>query len=267
MVRRLIADVLGNLDGLIALEEKKHPNAQDTIGVAERLLEAGRAREALGWVRREKTGGLKYLAAADLADGIGPRDALLRRRTHLEAKILEALGEKDAAQSLRWAAFDNSLDADTLREYIAALPDFEDFAALDRAFAHALASPRIHGALAFLVEWPRLDLAAKLVIARHAEWDGDQYYILPPVAEALEYDHPLGAVILYRVLLNDILARARSKAYPHAARYLAKLYALAALKDAETERPADVVSHAHYRASLRKAHGRKSGLWALVGQG
>lgn len=266
-VRQIIADVLGDLDGLIALEEKKHANVQDTMGIAERLLEAGRAREALDWVRREKTGGLKYLAAADLADGIGPRDALSLRRTHLEAKILEALGEKDAAQSLRWVAFESSLDAETLREYIAALPGFEDFAALDRAFTHALASPHIHGALAFLVEWPRLDLAAKLVIARHAEWDGGQYYLLPPVAEALEHDHPLGAAILYRTLLNDILARARSKAYPHAARYLAKLDALAASRDAETERPAGVVSHADYRSGLRKTHGRKSGFWAIVGQG
>lgn len=265
-IRQIIADVPGDLDGLIALEEKKHPNTQDTTGIAERLLEAGRAREALDWVRREKTGGLKYLSAADMADGVAPRDALSPRRTHLEATILEALGEGDAAQSLRWTTFEDTLDADTLKEYIAALPDFEDFAALDRAFAHALVTPSIYNALAFLVEWPRLDLAAKLVIDRHAEWDGRQYYMLPSVADALEHDYPFAATILYRALLDDILSRARSKAYPHAARYLAKLDTLAASTEAEADRPTGIPSHDVYRASLQKSHGRKSAFWALVGQ-
>ncbi len=77
-----------------------------------------------------------------------------------------------------------------------------------------------------LLEWPRLDLAAKLVIEHRGEWDGSQYYMLPPAAEALQHDHLLAAVILYRALLDDMLARARSKAYSHAARYLKKLDAL-----------------------------------------
>lgn len=250
--------MLGDLDGLIALEEKKYPNTQDTVGIAERLLEAGRAREALDWVRREKTRGLKYLSAADMADGSAPRNALSPCRTRLEATILEVLGEEDAAQSLRWTTFEDTLDADTLKEYIAALPDFEDFAALDRAFAHALVTPSIYNALAFLVEWQRLDLAAKLVIDRHAEWDGGQYYMLPPVADARGHDHPLSATIL---------SRARSKAYPHAARYLAKLDMLAASTETEADRPAGTRSHDAYRASLQKSHSRKSAFWALVGQG
>ncbi|OWK23917.1 hypothetical protein AJ87_28970 [Rhizobium yanglingense] len=173
------------------------------------------------------------MSASDLADGMMPQEATSSERVSLEARILEAIDEKDAAQTLRWSAFETSLNAGTLREYIAALPDFEEFSALDRAFALVLASKHIYRALAFLVKWPRLDLAAKLVIERRNEWDGGQYYMLPPVADALQHDHPLAAVVLYRALLNDILSRARSKAYPHAARYLKNLDALAASSDAE----------------------------------
>ena len=50
--------------------------------------------------------------------------------------------------------------------------------------------------------------------------------------EQLEPDHPVAATILYRALLDDILDRARSPAYRHAARYLEKLDALSAYKDA-----------------------------------
>ncbi|MFS8036659.1 DUF6880 family protein [Xanthobacter sp. AM11] len=262
--RQIIADSLGDLDGLIALEAKKHPNLQDTIGMATRLLEASRAQEALDWIRRPTSRGLTYLSAEDLADGLSPDTDPLSQRSSLEAKILEALGRKNEAQALRWSAFEATLHAGILREYLAALPDFEDFATLDRAFAHVLASEHIYNALAFLVEWPRLDLAARLVVERRGKWDGRQYDMLPPVADALAADHPLAATILYRALLDDILARARSKAYPHAARYLGKLDELAAGTDTEAGVLKDWGAHDDYRAGLEKAHGRKSGFWSLV---
>ncbi|MCV6601825.1 MAG: hypothetical protein OIF54_09745, partial [Cohaesibacter sp.] len=126
-IRQLIADRLGDLDGLIVLEELKHPNSQDTMAIAERLLEADRLPEALDWVRRKKTGGLKVMDYADLANGLMPRYADNSRRTSLEARILEALDDKKGAQTLRWSAFGTSLDSAILREYLAALPDFEEF--------------------------------------------------------------------------------------------------------------------------------------------
>jgi hypothetical protein len=204
------------------------------------------------------------MSTSDVADGRPPRDALSPQRTSLEARILETLGEKEAAQSLRWSAFEATLDAGSLREHLSALPDFEEFAVLDRAFSHVLASQHIYAALAFLIEWPRLDLAAMLVVSHRGAWNGAHYYVLPPVADALQHDHPLAAVILYRALLDDILARARSKAYPHAARYLKTLDALAERSDAEAASFGGIASHADYRFGLQKAHGRKSGFWSLV---
>ena len=79
-------------------------------------------------------------------------------------------------------------------------------------------------------------------------------------AEQLEPDHPVAATILYRALLDDILDRARSPAYGHAARYLEKLDALAALGDAARS----IDPHETYRAAVAKKHRRKSGFWSLV---
>lgn len=266
-IRQLVADALGDLDGLIALEETKHPNSQDTIGIAGRLLEAGRAKEALNWIRRPNDPGVRYMDAADLADGWLPRDPTDSQRTSLEAKILEALGDKETAQSLRWSAFETLLDTATLREYVAALPDFEEFSVLDQAFSQALSSKHIYNALAFLMEWPKLDLAAQHIIDHQDAWDGHQYYMLPPIADSLQHDYPLAAAILYRALLDDILARARSKAYPHAARYLKKLDGLAPRSDAEAAAINGVISHSDYRADLQKLHARKSGFWTIVKHG
>ena len=195
-LRQIIASARGDLDTLIALEGQKLPHVQDTVAIAERLFTAGRTQDALDWVRRPGRGGW------DSSKGAGT--AL---RASLEAKILTSLGNKDAAQDLRWQAFVQTLDASILREHVAALPDFAEFDTLDRAFAHALAQADRTKALEFFLAWPRRDLAAQLIVSSPAGWDGNQYYTLPPIAEALQYEFPLAATILFRALLGDAIAR------------------------------------------------------------
>jgi hypothetical protein len=263
-VRQIIAEARGDLDGLIALEDKKPHNLQDPQGIARRLLDAGRPTEALAWIRRESRSALRYLSAADLADGAASRDAPTPRRASLEALILDALGDKPEAQTLRWNTFADTLDVQTLRDYLAALPDFEEFDALDRAFAHALSGQRRYLALEFLLSWPRLDLASRLIVTQADGWSGQFYHILAPAAETLEEAHPLAASILYRALLDDILAKGRSSAYPHAAGYFVRLDLLEPLIETDPDAPAALPDHATYRAAIAKAHARKSGFWALV---
>ena len=258
--RQAIADQRGDVDAFISLEQKRPSRLQDTLGVAERLLAAGRAPEALAWVRRPTRPGLRVLDWQDLGDettGYEPSDLT---RIRLEVRILEAMGDREAAQALRWQTFEATLDEATLRDYLAHLPDFAEFDVLDRAFAHAAAHPYRYRSLAFFLAWPRLDLAAKLVLDHRGTWDGRYYGALVPAAEALEDVHPAAATVLYRALIDDILARARSPAYGHAARYLARLEALAE----RVEPLPDLPGHAAYRAELKRVHGRKSGFWSLV---
>jgi len=54
---------------------------------------------------------------------------------------------------------------------------------------------------------------------------------------------------------------ARSPAYGHAARYLARLDALAASGASPEPNAPD---HDTYRHNLRQAHGRKAGFWSLI---
>jgi hypothetical protein len=261
--RQAIANARGDLDGLIALESTKPSNSQDTIGIAERLLEADRLQEALDWVRKEMRSTILYMSATDLADGSAPRDFKWLRRSELEARILESIGDKPAAQSLRWKTFEATLSAQMLRDYIGGLGDFEEFEALDRAFDHAFEAKQRYQALKFFLEWPRLDHAATLVLNNHREWGGQHYDILGPAAETLEHDHPVAATVRYRALLDDILDRAKSNAYGYGGRYLARLDSLAPLAVAGL-RQAGIDSHVTYRIILQKKHGRKAGFWAVA---
>ncbi len=262
--RQAIADQRGDVDAFIRLASDRLSRVQDTIGVAERLLSAGRASEALEWVRSPGRPGLRVMTLEDAADGTVGHDRADYDRARLEVRILEALGDRAAAQALRWKTFEATLDASVLREHLAHLPDFAEFDTLDRAFAHAACFPHRYTALAFFLAWPRQDLAAKLVLDHRGTWEGRHYGVLVPAAEALEEKHPAAATVLYRALIDDILARARSPAYGHAARYLARLDALADRLEPSASRS---LNHAAYRADLARAHGRKAAFWSLEEHG
>lgn len=212
--------------------------------IALRLVEAGRAEEALG-----------LLDASDSSRGHLPREWT---ETRLEA--LEALGRSEEAQTLRWESFERTLNAADLRAHLKRLPDFEDMEAEERALGIVRQARDLHGALAFLIGWPAHELAADLVISRAEALNGDAYYILGPAAEALEDAHPLAATLLLRAMIGFSLDEARSSRYRHAARHLKTCERLA-------EEIADfgqVEPHARYVERLRGEHGRKRGFWSLL---
>jgi hypothetical protein len=153
--RQAIADQRGDVDAFVALEQERGSARPDSLGIAERLLVAGRAAEALDWVRQPARPGLRVMSWKDLGDGSGGYDLSDRNRIRLEIRILEALGDHEAAQALRWQTFETTLEAALLRDYLAHLPDFAEFEALDRAFALAATYSQRYAALAFLLAWPR----------------------------------------------------------------------------------------------------------------
>jgi hypothetical protein len=261
-IRQALARAGGDLDQVIALEREKPEASRDSLGIAAQLLAAGRAADALGWVR---AGGPRRHSVLMGLEGEEETDASPAvEQALLEAEILTALGQVETAQALRWPWFGETLAPAMLRAQLKALPDFDDIEAEEAAFALALDHADPMAALRFFLAWPCDDLAVRVVVRHRAAWSGSDWHILPPMADRLQHESPLAATILYRVLLDDILARARSKAYGHAVKYLAALDQLARDSDSAGDRPADLPTHEQYREGLRATHGRKSGFWALV---
>ncbi|MCJ2005779.1 DUF6880 family protein [Methylobacterium sp. J-092] len=259
-VRQDIADRRGDIAAYIALEQAIMPGRPDGTEIAGRLLAAGRAAEALDWIRRPKSSRSGVITRAMLATGDAALDGPDRDRIGLEIRILDALDRREEAQALRWQGFEATLDADMLRAHIAKLPDFEDEEVLERALDHVARHDDAHRALAFLVAWPSLDRAARLVFDRRAEWRSEAYRLLGLAAEALEPDHPAAATLLLRRMIDDILRDGRSSAYPYAARHLAALDGMAPRLTPGSIDP----SPEAYRTGLRTTHGRKHGFWSLV---
>lgn len=162
---------------------------------------------------------------------------------------------------MRWDCFERSLSASHLRAYLKRLPDFDDVTAEEKALDHAQAFPSRLQALHFLVSWPALERAARLVMDHPGEWDGDYYELLTPAADALAAKYPLATTLLLRAMIDFALTTSRSSRYKHAARHLLECSSLSsAIADFGT-----VEDHGRYEARLRREHGRKASFWSAVG--
>jgi hypothetical protein len=257
-----IADAQKDVDAYIALvpvQDRSRPQIGAEIG--RRLLAAGRTIEALAALenarpnkRAQQTGHNDDFHLSGYGDGGAWEEV------YIEA--LDAAGQKEQAQQLRWAAFEERLSAIQLRAYLKKLPDFEDVEAEERAMRHALDFRSFPTALDFLRGWPDQARAARLVLTRAAEIDGNLYYLLDPAAQLIEGKHPLAATLLRRAMIEDTLDGAKSSRYKHAARHLLECVSLASsIQDFGT-----FETHETFASRLHTKHGRKTGFWAQVAE-
>lgn len=241
-----VADALGDVESYVAAFDAQDlqwpPNA---AAVAERLLKAGRAEEALAVVRAVRLEGRAWMGGV-LSD------------PHIAA--LDALDRRDEAQQQRWRCFQAELNARHLRHYLQRLPAFEDLEAEDKALDLVQADNDRPGALRFLLAWPDLRRAAALVLNHAESWDGESFALYGPAAEQLEASQPLAATVLLRAMVSFALEMARPKRYRYAAQHLRRCSALADRIDHWQP----MLPHEAYVAQLRQRFARRYGFWQLV---
>lgn len=243
---RIIADLQGDVDSYITQysdEARKQPGV--AADFARRLLAAGRANDALR-----------------ILDDAKPVRHHLFNLPWEDARIevLDALGRNDDAQAARWSCFERFLSVKHLRSHLKLLPDFDDVEAERRALDQVEHFDQLLPALAFLVSWPALDRAARLVTRRATELDGNYYELLSPAADALAAKYPLAATLALRAMIDFTLIQGRSARYRHAARHLLECESLAStINDFGA-----FESHVTYKTRLQVEHARKTGFWSLL---
>ena len=245
-----LADAEDDVDAFLCAAELSPYKIAYIDKAAKRLLKAKRPAEALAWLDRLPPDHFKWRDAT--GDGV----------VGIKLQALDALGRNDEAQALRWEMFERYLWPVYLREHVKRLPDFEDEPVIRKAVAHAMAHRSVLEALSFLVAWPDLDAAARLVATRADEIDGRHYDLLNTAIDRLEEKHPVAATILLRAKIDSVLARASSTQYRHAARDLARAAALAL----RIEAAATISTHEAYMADLKARHARKTSFWPKVAE-
>ncbi len=241
-----IADAQGDVDAFIGLhDEPTRKVPKIAAEIARRQLTVGRTKEA--W---------QTIESAEHRPTSWPdfewEDARI--------DVLNALGRGDEAQAARLSCFERFLSARHLRAYLKQLRDFDGVEAEERALGYAERYKEVLQSLAFLVNWPSLERAARIVIQRAGELDGDRYETLTPAADALAGKYPLAATLVLRAMIDFSLTRARSSRYGHAARHLGECASLAStIQDFGS-----FEAHGAYVSRLRREHPRKSSFWSLT---
>lgn len=245
-----IADAQGDVDAYMA----RYSAEQLTYGtiapdVARRLLDAGRVDEAFTIIK----------GARAAEDGKSFR-IFHYDLDEVYEDCLEKLGRTDELKRHLWDTFIQTLSARCLRKYLKLLPDFDDFEAEEKALDHAEAFSHLGAALSFLVDWPSHERAARVVLARAGELNGDSYHTLTTAAAALEARYPLAATLMRRAMVEDTLDGGKSKRYRYAARHLDECRSC----DPAIDDYAGFPNHRQFVEALKRKHGRKFGFWQLV---
>lgn len=187
----------------------------------------------------------------------GERDQLL-------LSIYRELGDDEKMAETAWRIFRRERSGLALKELLKVIGDGERERIVKGETEAVMSSDRLSYSDAhFLVQVGRLEEAEAYLLRHGQSLDGNVYFILKPLAEALEEERPLGATVLYRALLDSILSRAVSRYYNHGIRYLEKLDLLEGrIEDWKGLRP-----HEDYKAGIRATHGRKRSFWSKYPSG
>lgn len=231
------------MDGFLEAHRLAGTEDAFVLEIAQRLRDAGRLEEALSRIETAKTPDWKKHELDDL-----------------KIDVLDRLGRHEAAQHVRWEVFTETLSPSHLQEFLRKLPPDQVEEARRHAVEMALSHADTHAALSLLVKIGERDAAEQVVLTRLAMLDGQLYFVLRPAAEALASTHPLAAVLLYRQMVDAVLAKAQSKYYDHAVRDFQQASRLAeTITDWRGQEP-----HAAYLTRLRDQHGRKRSFWEKV---
>ena len=229
----------------ITLAGSPEPGVAACIDMAEAYLLSGDPGSALSWLMRV------------------PPDELFQsdRRDLLLVAAHTKLGNKPEAEDAAWRMFRRSRNAGSFRLLLETIgPQHRDRIIEDETKLILGTSGFSHDDAEFLVMCNRMEEAETYLLDRAPDLDGHYYSILNRLATAMEGDRRfLPASVIYRVLLESVLAHAISKYYTHGVRYLLKIDKLA---PAVTEWRA-FVPHEMYVAQLRQTHARKSSFWTL----
>ncbi|KHN53131.1 hypothetical protein OI69_06975 [Pectobacterium fontis] len=216
------------------------PNELQKLHIAEFCLSINEAQAALKWLMEP------FQSYSE-----GKRQVLLDQ-------AYTQLGDHDALLALRREAYQQRPDYTRLQALLAVLQDGTERETLqNQAAVRVLSMENVESRIDTLLALNAYEQASTQLLAHREVLNVFFGVLLGWVEQFHDAKYPLAEVVCYRLLLDDILASGRSKAYDHAANYYRKLDKLAS----------QIISHAplsewaDYQAQLKQQHGRKYSFW------
>ncbi len=240
-----LADQLGDgpLFAKTRLAAWGEPGTAACLDIASVYLKSGEPQTALAWVMRDKN------------PGTFQED----KRNYLLQTIYQELDEPEKVIDIAWKRFRKCRSVNSLEELLTVIGQEQKESVIAEQALEIMAE-KVFSTIntEFLLTTGCIDQADEYLLQSVDQLNGDFYYSLLPLAQAMEKaSRNLAATMLYRTLLDSILRRARTTTYSHGIRYLKKLDTLAkAISDWQ-----DFSTHEIYKKEIRLAHGRKHAFW------
>ncbi len=181
-------------------------------------------------------------------------------RDNLLTEIYSRLGDTEKLTDILYRKFRSHRSLESLQEllHVVGSEKRTEIIAEEVSLILKNSELRLSDAM-FLTAIEKIDDAGEYLLKRADQIDGDFYGSLLPLAAAMEEENRyLAASLIYRSLLDSILTRGYTRAYPHGIRYLKKLDTLAA---AVTDWKS-FTGHEKFKEQLYQNHGRKRSFWS-----
>jgi hypothetical protein len=162
---RQLADAAGDVDAWLSTF------TGDSLRLPRNAAEAGRRLLAAG--RIEEAGRVLEAAAPGAGRRGGRGDDPDFDWESAWIDWLDRSGRAEAAQEARWASFERTLSVERARAFTRRLDGFDDVEAEQRAFELAARHEDFERGLRFLMDWPALGEAGRMITARPGEVQAD----------------------------------------------------------------------------------------------
>ncbi|MCW5821617.1 MAG: hypothetical protein KIT34_02380 [Cyanobacteria bacterium TGS_CYA1] len=208
-----------------------------------------------------------YFQCDELASALLWVEKIPLNKTYMECErddlliaIYQKQGNSKKLIEIAWRVFRRDRNVDSLEVLLSAVGREKRSSIVEEEAKSILKAKEFDsGDAGFLIETGRIDDAETYIIEHSKQLNGDFYSSLLEIAKAmLKHDRLVAASVIYRALLDSILARAKSMYYHHGIAYLKKLDSLAQ----KIQNWKSVDSHSQYFATLQQKHKLKSSFWS-----
>jgi len=236
--RQAIAEARGDTDSYLALENRL--SSRDPVRASLVLMAAGRLMEARDHLATWPSPEPHFMSLST--------ELRVPRRSLVQAEIHEALGARDAAQSIRWSTFTRTLSVTALRACLARVSEAESTGIEERAITWAMAFPEAGRCVRFLLDMGRMAEAAQRVLQEPDRWNSVDDWGAREAAHELKTRFPLAATVVLRGRIRQIVIEGARDHREEARSDLVELSRLAPAVEAGPDLPPGFWTHAQFVA-------------------
>ena len=242
-----LARQLGDADLFRDTRLEVHSGSAACLDIARVYLETDNYAQATHWIEQIDEG--EQFNQAE------------RRTLHID--ICRRSGDTAKLTELAWQAFRAGRSSASVEQLMRDIGATDRAQLVDNEIRLICEQTIFNGTdLAFLIEENALKQAAQYVLERAEQIEGAYFYdsLLTYASVFSNAGFPLPASMIFRALLDAILAAGRTNAYGHGARYL--LAARTLSRDISDWQQLE--THEQYETGLRSRHGQKRSFWMKV---